>query len=180
MEWFAQIMGFLAMATIFVSFQVKNPRGTLVVMGTANVLFAIHFGLLGAVTGSLLNVMNVIRSLAILYTDPKKQSGKIIMHCYSWLYTIAPFGFLLIPGVSVGIPDFILGAIMTFACYCLWTQRSGPIRLSQLCVISPGWMWYNILAHSLPGILTETMNMLSVILFYLRQFLGKTKKSKEK
>lgn len=179
MELFAQIIGFLAMGTVFASLQIKNPRGTLWVMAVATALFSVHFGLLGAVTGSILNAINVFRSVAILYTDPKKRSGKIAKHLFSWSYFVAPFVFLLIPGVKIGIPDYVLGAVMMITTYMFWTQRSDLIRISQFFMISPGWIWYNCLSHSIPGIVTECLNMLSVVIFYVRQILGKSNKTEK-
>ena len=77
-EPIAQIIGFAAMATVVASLQVKNPRGTLWVMAVATGLFSLHFGLLGAVTGCILNALNVLRNLAILCTDAGKLSGKAV------------------------------------------------------------------------------------------------------
>lgn len=178
-ELFAQIVGYAAMATVCCSFQVKNPRGTLWVMAVATGLFSVHFGLLGAVTGSILNALNVLRNLAILCTDSRKLSGRIAMHVLSLAYLTAPFGFLLLPGVEVGVPDFVLGVIMTVASYLFWSQRAGVIRVVHFFAVSPGWMVYNILAGSIPGVITETLNMLSVLVYWARQTLGKSKKSTE-
>ena len=176
----AQIIGYLAMATVFCSFQVKNPKGTLLVLGAATGLFSIHFGLLGAVVGCTLNVLNVLRSIAIITTDSKKLWGKLLMHTFAWLYAAAPFFFLLIPSVEVGIPDFILGVIMMINTYFFWTRRENPIRLGQFFMISPGWIWYNYLAGSLPGIITECLNMISVAIYYLRQWMKREKKASDR
>ena len=164
------------MATVFLSFQVKNPRGTLWVMAAATTLFSTHFALLGAVTGALLNALNVIRSFAILCTDRHKLSGKIAMHVVSLAYTAAPFVFLMIPGTDIGVADYVLGVIMTICAYLFWTQKSNLIRLSQFFLISPAWLVYNTLSSSLPGILTECLNLTSVAVFWLRQFFEKSKK----
>ena len=178
-EPIAQIVGYAAMATVVCSFQVKNPRGTLWVMAAATGLFSLHFGLLGAVTGSILNALNVLRNLAILFTDSKTLSGKIAKHTLSLAYLTAPFGFYFLPGVSVGIPDFVLGVIMTVASYLFWSQNAAVIRVVHFFAVSPGWMVYNLLAGSIPGVITESMNMLSVVVYWVRVFFGKTKKTPE-
>ena len=179
MDLIAQIIGYAAMATVCLSFQVKNPRGTLWVMALATGIFSIHFGLLGAVTGSILNALNVLRNLAILCTDSKKLSGKIAMHTLSLAYTAAPFLFLLIPGTNVGIADYVLGVVMTVASYLFWSQKANVIRVIHFFAVSPGWMVYNFLNHSLPGVFTETLNMLSVIVYWIRELLAKMKKTAE-
>lgn len=175
----AQIVGYAAMATIFASFQVKDSKGTLWVMAIATGLFSIHFALLGAFTGALLNALNVLRNLAILFTDSRKPSGKAAMHVISIAYTAAPFVFLLLPGTSIGLQDYVLGVVMTVSAYLFWSRKSKLIRLSQFFLISPAWMVYNALSHSIPGILTECLNLTSVAIFWLREFLAKSKKSAE-
>ena len=173
----ARLVGYVAMATVVCSFQVKNPRGTLWVMAVATGLFSVHFALLGAVTGAILNELNVLRNLAILCTDSRKASGKIAMHVLSLAYGVAPFAFLLLPGVTVGIPDFVLGVIMTVASYLFWSGKGSVIRVVHFFAVSPGWMVYNILAGSLPGVITETLNMLSVLVYWGRGLLEKTNKT---
>ena len=176
-QFIAQIIGYLAMCVVFLSFQVKNPKGTTIVMGIATGLFSIHFGLLGAVVGCTLNVLNVLRSILILTTDRTKPWGKILMHGFTWLYALAPFVFWLIPGVAVGIPDFLLGLVMVVLTYAFWLQKEDPIRIAQFAVVSPGWIWYNYLSGSIPGIITESLNMTSVAVYYLRQWVLNRKKS---
>ena len=178
MEPIAQIIGFVAMATVVASLQVKNPRGTLWVMAAATGLFAIHFGLLGAITGCILNSLNVMRNLAILFTDSKSVAGKLAKHTLSLAYLVAPIGFYFIPGVTVGAADFVLAAVMTVASYVFWSQNATAIRIIHFFAVSPGWMIYNWLAGSIPGVITETMNMLSVIVYWIRGFLEKSKKSR--
>ncbi len=173
----ALIIGFIAMATVVLSFQVKDPRGTLWVMAAATGLFAIHFGLLGAVTGCILNVLNVLRNVVILYTDPQKLSGKFAMHLFAWAYMAAPVVFSLFPSLNIGIPDYILGAIMMICAYLFWTRREGYIRAGQFFLISPGWIWYNYLSSSIPGIVTECLNLTSVAVYYLRKLFAKSKKT---
>ena len=175
LEPIAQIIGFAAMATVVASLQVKNPRGTLWVMAVATGLFSLHFGLLGAVTGSILNALNVLRNLAILFTDSKTFTGRLAKHTLSLAYLVAPFGFYFLPGVSVGLPDFVLGVIMTVASYLFWTQKANAIRIVHFFAVSPGWMVYNLLAGSIPGVITETMNMLSVVVYWVRGFFEKRK-----
>ncbi len=174
-DFVAQIIGYAAMATVFCSFQVKNPRGTLWVMGAATGLFAIHFALLGAVTGAILNTLNVIRNLAILFTDPKTTAGRIAKHTVAPAFFAAPFAFWLM-GLDIGILDFVLAAIMTLASYLFWSANGRVIRVAHFFLVSPGWICYNLVNASLPGVVTECLNMLSVLLFWGRKLLVKAKK----
>lgn len=177
MQILIQILGWAAMATVFCSFQVKDPKKTLLVMSGAQVLFTIHFGLAGAITGAIQNLLAIARNLCIIYTDPQKTSGKIAKAIVIAAFAVAPFGFWL-AGLEIGVLDFVLGVIMAIAAYLVWTARSSAIRLSQLFMISPCWLLYDALAGSMPGVLTECLNILSVLIFYLRQFLARVRKAK--
>lgn len=177
MKILIQILGWAAMATVFCSFQVKDPKKTLWVMSGAQILFTIHFGLAGAITGAIQNLLAVARNLCIIYTDPQKISGKIAKAVMVAAFAVAPFGFWA-AGLEVGVLDFILGVIMAFAAYLVWTARSSVIRLSQLCMISPCWLLYDALAGSVPGVITECLNILSVVIFYLRQFFARVRAAK--
>ena len=108
METVAQIIGFFAMATVVASLQVKNPRGTLWVMAAATGLFSLHFGLLGAITGCILNALNVLRNLAILFTEPKSVVGRLAKHTLSFAYMVAPFGFYRIALGAAVLAYFLL------------------------------------------------------------------------
>ncbi len=178
MEIIAKLIGYAAMATVFCSLQVKNPKGTLWVMAAATGLFAIHFALLGAITGAILNTLNVIRNLAILFTDRTRLSGKIAMGMVVPAFFAAPFVFWAM-GLSVGILDFVLGAIMAVASYLFWSEKGNVIRIAHFFMVSPGWIVYNTVAGSLPGVVTECLNMLSVLLFWGRKLLPSAKKSRK-
>ena len=54
--------------------------------------------------------------------------------------------------------------------YSMWTQKGSIIRYIQLSVISPLWLTYNFLLPipSIGGILTETLNITSVIIALIR------------
>ena len=179
MEFVAQIIGYIAMATVFCSFQVKNPKGTIIVMGVATGLFSIHMGMLGAIVGCVLNGLNVFRSIAVVLVDTKKLYGKLLMHGSSWLYAIAPFIFALFPELNIGMPDYVLGVVMMINTYSFWTRHQHFIRIAQVGVVSPGWIWYNAMNGSVPGIITECMNIVSIVIFYLRQLFANKKKSEE-
>lgn len=176
MDIIAQIAGYLAMATIFLSFQIKNPKGTVIVMGIATALFSIHFGLMGAIIGCTLNTLNVLRTFLIVFTDRHKLWGKLLMHGYAWLYALAPFVFTLIPSVEVGLPDYLLGLVMVVQSYVLWVQKEHLLRIALFFLISPSWIWYNFINSSLPGVITECLNMGSIVIYYSRQWAFRRKK----
>jgi hypothetical protein len=52
----------------------------------------------------------------------------------------------------------------------MWTRNGKTIRVSQLAVVSPLWLLYDLLipTPSLGGILCEVFNIVSVIVSFVR------------
>ena len=50
----------------------------------------------------------------------------------------------------------------------LWTRKPTVIRYTGLFLISPGWLIYNITVFSIAGIITETLNIGSILISFLR------------
>ena len=47
-------------------------------------------------------------------------------------------------------------------------KNSNVIRATQLAVISPFWLTYNVFTLSVAGILTESFNIVSIGVYYIR------------
>ena len=63
----------------------------------------------------------------------------------------------------------LLPTVANFACIgCMWTKNSNTIRITQLAIISPFWITYNVSTLSLAGFLTESFNLVSIGIYYLR------------
>lgn len=68
----------------------------------------------------------------------------------------------------------LLPTVANFACIgCMWTKNSNTIRITQLAIISPFWITYNIFTLSVAGIMTECFNLVSIGVYYVRMWRGK-------
>ena len=54
--------------------------------------------------------------------------------------------------------------------FAMWTRDGKKIRISQLAVVSPLWLLYDLLipTPSIGGILCEVFNMASVVISFIR------------
>lgn len=68
----AQAIGFLGMFSHLASFQCKSGRGSLVSRSPGSTFYAIHFGLLGAVSGAAMNVIALLRCLVFYRRGERK------------------------------------------------------------------------------------------------------------
>ena len=180
-EIIAQILSIIAMAIALLSFQQKTQRKIVLFQFCSSFLFAVHFILLHAVTGSLLNFMAAGR--ALIYS---KRGQKWADH-FGWvlLFSLLP---LLIYGANFifwGIaPTFrnlsvellpTLGMIATTISFRM--KKASQVRAFST-ISSPLWLIYNCFNFSIGGILTESFSLLSILIGILRLDLKKEKRIK--
>lgn len=74
----AQIIGLVAMAFSFITYQMKSNRGVMVMLSLATTLFCIHYSILGATTGLVLNIVGIVRNICYYFKDKKVLSSKVV------------------------------------------------------------------------------------------------------
>ena len=173
METIAQIIGFAGSATAISSFQCKSNRSFFLLQTLAGVIFTIHFILLGAYTGLWLNVMGIIRGF-VMYNGLKPWARS--------RYALAGLEVLMLLGGLLtweGYISLLPTVAMVVGTYFMWTQNAKNIRLAQLCIVSPCWLTYNIAVMTYSGILTESFNIISVVVSICRFGLKGLEKVRE-
>ena len=60
----------------------------------------------------------------------------------------------------------------------MWTNDPDKIRIGQLSVTTPCWLVYNVFTWSISGIITESFNLVSICVYYVRQAVRKKKEKK--
>lgn len=161
-NWIIQGIGFVAFILLLLVFQTNKRRNMLYLKIAASALYALHFGLLGAWTGSAMNVIGVGRNYVFQQRTEKRWADKRY-----WLYLfIAIFaisGFFTWEGYHSLLP--ILG--MTAGSIGFWMKNPKNTRLLIL-IASPAWLIYNLIVGSYPGIITEIFLITSVLVGILR------------
>ncbi len=165
-----QIWGLCAMTLIVLSFQCKKPVGLCVIQVCACVFFVLHYLFLGlngdaaAYAGMTQNAVGLLFRGVLALSEKKK--GLLSPLVLAGLCAVsAVVAVLTYPGRLVAL----LPVVANFACIgCMWTKNSNTIRVTQLAVISPFWIIYNVTTLSIAGILTETFNVVSIGVFYMR------------
>ena len=158
----AQILGISGMIMIIFSMQCRSNANFFICQALGGLFFSISFFMLGGWSGALMNIFGIIRP-EILRREKIAASGLTL------------YGLMLLLIISALVVIFffdekwyliLLVAIAQAAgTYFMWTQNGKNIRLCQLCIVSPLWLIYNIMLPipSIGGILTETINILSVL-----------------
>lgn len=158
----AQAIGMAATIISILSFQCKDNRKLFIMQIASSSIFALHYLLLGAHTGLLLNLASVVR-LFFLYNGQKRWARHPAMMVGVTLL-MALCGAVTWNGWLSLLPT----AAMAVGTPFYWSQNGKTLRWAQLCFISPCWLAYNIALLSIPGIITETLAMLSVIISLIR------------
>ena len=168
-----QIIGFIAMLSGFISYQCKTRKGILTVQAAGSVLWTTQFLLLNSPTGAILNVLAILRNIVYSF------KGK-----YKWVSS------LLVPIITSGV--FVVASLITyegpisllpmvgmiFSSVALYITNEKYIRLFSLGVC-PCWLIYDWQCGSVAGTLTETFNLISILIAIFRyDILKKYKEEK--
>lgn len=158
----AQSIGFFALAIIVMVFQVNRRRHMLYLKAAASVLFAIHFGLLGAWTGAAMNGVNVARCSVFSLKNQYKWAHHIF-----WLFFF--IALLWTAGILSwqGYISLLPMAGMTFGSIAFWMTDKRKIRL--IALMTPMmWFTYNYMSGSYPGMATDTLLFISNVIGIVR------------
>lgn len=169
METVAQIVGLVAFVCAIMSFQQRTHRYILALQLSADILFTIHFCLLGAYTGAVLNGIAALRA-SIFVNKGKKWADNIIWFIVFCLLSIVAGAFTWDGIVSI-LP--ILGMICTTIAY--WIKTPKYVRMAAF-PSSPLWLVYNVINKSYGGVITEVISMISIIVAMIRLDFRKEKK----
>lgn len=171
MKIFAQILSIIAMTIALLSFQQKTQRRIVLFQFCSSFLFGVHFLLIAAPTGALLNFMAAAR--ALVYSA----RGKKWADHWGWLllFSALPFGIYGLSFAAFGLAPTLenffiellptLGMISTTISFRM--KKAAKVRAFSL-ISSPLWLVYNIIHFSIGGILTESFSLLSILIGILR------------
>ena len=185
MDIFIQAVGIVAMAINTLSYQRPTQKGILRMQLVSSLLFGFHFGMIGAITGSILNGIGACRAVVYGNRDKKWARSRwwiplfISLYLCAYVLTFTVFGkeatagnlaleFLPVAGMTVSHISFLLD-----------NER----KLRALALInSPLWMVYNGINRSIGGTVTEIISLLSVVVAIIRFDIrkGGTKRAEKK
>ena len=165
-----QAFGIIATVIVVISFQIKTPRGTFLLMSGSFVCFAIHFAMLGSVAGAINNTLSLIRNILILTLKKDSLADKIAKIGVCFALAAVPLVELLIPALPFSPWDFLVAFATLVGSIFFWESDAKKLRIAQFFIISPCWLTYNIIVGSIPGAVTECFNLCSVAVSWVRLY----------
>lgn len=157
-----QTIGFVGMAFFIISYQIKSNRALFLCQLIGCLIFCGQMLLLGAYTGALGLLINIVRNLLLLKVNDWKWVRRkatlcviiallLAMTIYTWTGWISILPFASVTISSIGY----------------WTNNAQKIRLSQMFG-SPCTLVYDILIRSWGGAMSEGITIVSIIVSILR------------
>ena len=162
----AQTLGILGMLAAMISYQCKKNKNYFIFQGLSGAFFSAQFILIGAWAGLIFNAYNIVRALAY---QSKKAKSVVCVISLEILVVIAAAMSVLVFKEAWWLVSFTLIAQVT-GTFAMWTRDGKKIRISQMAVVSPFWLLYDLLipVPSIGGILCEVFNMASVVISFIR------------
>jgi hypothetical protein len=148
-----QGIGLVALLLNLSVFQTNTRKNMLLLGLSACLLWTTHFYLLGAMTGSAMNLLAAGRFCVYYRVKPSKQNRWIL---WSFIGLTALATALTWKGMISLLP-FIGTASGAIA---FWQKKTKYIRRLAL-VSSPPWFTYNVIVGSYPGMVAEALLMSS-------------------
>lgn len=165
-----QIVGIVAAAVMIISFQFKDTKKLFISQVCSTLLFTLHYALLGfggdsgAFAGMAQNFAGVAFRVVILLSEKHEKLKSPIALTVLCAYSAVAAALLYNGNIVTLLPT--AGNVICMGIY--WSGNKNTIRLGQLAVVSPCWLIYNIFTLSISGIFTETFNIISIIVYYIR------------
>ncbi len=163
-----QGIGYLALLCVILSFQRNSRVKILLLMLVGVVLFVLHYALLGAWVGSLMNLIEA----AVVFVAYKKEASKWPQAKY-WLYIF--IAMFITAGILTGKSwvDGLPVMAQIFGTIAVWQASPRLIRFIML-VPRPLWFIYNFTVGSYAGMTAEVFILISVLIGIIRfDVLGK-------
>lgn len=156
-----QLIGVAGTVFYFLSFQCKKNRNIFRVQFLSYLCYTVHLLFLGAWTGGISYVLNLVRSFC-LGSKNEFLKSKTMCWILCGLQVVAMVvtwsGWISILPVAANIAATIGG----------YTHDGRKIRIAGLFINSPLWIIYDILIGSWAGILDEAVSDISMIVSIVR------------
>ena len=156
-----QAIGFVGSILYFLSFQCKSNKNLFRVQFLSYLFYTIHLILLGAITGGVSYILNLVRSFCLGSKIEFAHSRKMcVIICVLQLVALAVTwsGWISVLPVMANIAATVGG----------YTHNPRKVRIAGMFINSLLWIIYDILVGSWAGILDEVVSEASMIISIAR------------
>ena len=154
--YYIQLIGLLAFCTLVLSFYRKKTVTIIIYQATSNFAYAVHYFLLGALSGAFASVASIIRNIAFLCAKDKKGLIKL-----TFLLLILYFGISIVfyENISSILPAI---ANSTYMQFMLKNEKKDLLKGEIVCSIM--WFIYGVCVNSYAEMVAEFLLFVSSII----------------
>jgi hypothetical protein len=157
-----EILGYIALALLFISFQINHRKGILGFLIAGMVFLATHQFLLGAYAGAAANGLSIARNLIFRYKNDYKVLNNIV---WPYLFSTILLGTSLL--FWQGWYSILPAVAVIASTFALWSTSTRTIRF--LSLIGPTlWLPYAIIIESTPTLLIQIVIISSIVIAIFR------------
>ncbi|MDO8335999.1 MAG: YgjV family protein [Candidatus Saccharibacteria bacterium] len=168
---FIQGVGYLALLFVVLSFQNNTRVKLLFFMLIGILLFVVHYALLGAWAGSLMNLIEA----AVVFVAYKKETDTWAQKRF-WPYFFIAIFIAVGALTAKSLVDYLPVLAQIFGTIAVWQTNPRAIRFIML-LPRPLWLTYNFVVGSYAGTAAELFILVSVLVGIVRfDILGKSEK----
>ncbi len=155
--WFAQAIGIVALGFSVMSYQAKTRAKILNIQFLGSLVYMLHFGLLSAWTGLVMNAIVAARNWVFVRKDAEKWASHP-----AWLYgfMFASVGSLFF--VWEGYISLLPALSMVLGVYARWQENPARIRIATLIGVLM-WIPYTVAVESYAGTAAQFVVLAAVI-----------------
>jgi len=171
-----QLLGMLGFAASLIAFQCKKHKPIVVLRTVNELVFALQYFLLGAYTGTAMNLLGSVRNLIFTKQVDRGRSTRGTMVLFSALFFV--FGLLTWQGPK----SLLIIAAKVLSTVAYGNKNPAMIRLLVL-ITSSAWLIYNASIYSYAGVISEAFTIGSILIGMVRldilPFLRKRRKKEQ-
>ena len=175
--YIGQIIGIAALTFEVIAYQQRSQHAILLCQFAAATLFTVHFFMIGAYVGGLLNFIAIFRAIVFANCGKKWADSAVWLYVFIGLFAIAGIATLdgdvniLTWNINFRSLSTYIGLLpivaMTLTTIAYRMTNAAKVRLVSLPA-SPCWFTYNLYNHSWAGVCTELMLSASIITAMIR------------
>ena len=172
-EIFIQVIGIIGIIAGLSAFQCNKHSHALALKMTEEGMFGIQYFLLGGYTGFILNLVGIFRNLIFTYYG-KRDKQKELKYARIILGVLfAVLGLMAWEGyISILI---IFAKVLSTLAYGTTNMKKMRRMISVTCCC---WICYNFYVGSIAGVISDTCNLISVIIGMIRYDILKQEEKK--
>jgi NADH:ubiquinone oxidoreductase subunit 6 (subunit J) len=154
--WFIQFIGAVALLFQFVAWSAKSRKRILSLQSVNLLILAVHFVLLAAYIGAVMNLIAFARNAMLIKKDNKPWPNRWIWFGLFALLSIGTLSFSW-QGYIATLPV----AAVIISMYALWDNRPSHIRLYMFiaCLV---WIPYTLAVDSYSGLISQIVGIIGI------------------